>query len=222
MNQSECIGAIRELLAKKPLILDIETTGFRVDAIISLTMCSTDGQILYDEIFFTPQRNEAQHINGITEDQISRGKHLHEEWPKIEKLILDASEVVTFTYNGYDLKVLKSNVPVMNPVVADKVTHNLAKLIYGAMGVSRRGGKISLKDCHLALLGREIVNIHTSSGDCLGTLACMNAVVRGAGGLDETGYTTTDKPDAVPNGLEHVGTFARVIDAKRQHEDTQN
>jgi DNA polymerase III epsilon subunit-like protein len=100
----------QELLNKKPVYLDTETTGIGANAeIVEISIVDADGEVLVDTLV-KPHRRipmDAVRIHGITDQMVQSAPSWMLVWPNVEKILHDR---VVGIYNAeFDLRMMRQN-----------------------------------------------------------------------------------------------------------------
>lgn len=108
-SRAIAIKQARELLAKKPVILDTETTGLDSDAeICEIALLSSDGTVLLDSRVRPgiPISRSASDVHGITDEDIASEPAFAEAVASAESVLEDPSVTIA-TYNAaFDLRLI--------------------------------------------------------------------------------------------------------------------
>ncbi len=89
-HRIQAINIARELLQRRPVYLDTETTGTEaLDEVIEVAVLDTDGQVLYESLV-KPKRaisREAARVHGITEAFLYSAPPWETVWPSVKQAL---------------------------------------------------------------------------------------------------------------------------------------
>lgn len=123
-TRSAAIERAKQLLARRPLYLDTETTGIHHWAeIVEISIADHDGRILFDSLV-RPRRPipaEAIQIHGISNEMVSDAPTWMEIWPQVQGVL--AGRTVGIYNAEFDLRLMRQ-------------THHLSQLRWRSIGAN--------------------------------------------------------------------------------------
>ena len=109
-SRQRAIEKAQQLLAKKPVFLDTETTGFRKnDEIVEVCLIDHDGQTLFDGLIKPTRKipRDAERIHGISNAMVADAPSWTETWPTLKELLAGRSVGI---YNAdFDLRLIQQS-----------------------------------------------------------------------------------------------------------------
>ena len=110
-----------ELVSKKPVFLDTETTGLgHRDEVIDIAVVGFDGEILLKSLVrpIRPIPADATSVHGITNKMVENAPEFGEIWTSLESAI--TGKLVGIYNKDYDLRIIKqsSGLNAFNPFLA--------------------------------------------------------------------------------------------------------
>lgn len=173
-SRLQAIQLAQEMLTKRPVYLDTETTGTdRNSEIVEVCIVNEDGKVLYQSFVkpISPITADTTRIHGITNDMIRGAPNWLRVWPEVEAVIADRYIGI---YNAdFDLRMMqqthaKYRLPwIANPVARNFCIMKMYAQFYGDWDPVRGSYRWQSLDsagrqCHIPLR-----NTHRAFDDCL-------------------------------------------------------
>ena len=109
-SKQQAIQIAREIMEKKPIYLDTETTGIgQTDEIVEITILDADGKTLFETLVkpSKPIPIDVIQIHGISNEMVTREKPWPFFWPTIRGFLINQ---VIATYNAdFDHRMLNQS-----------------------------------------------------------------------------------------------------------------
>jgi DNA polymerase III subunit epsilon len=106
----EAIQKAQELLARKPIYLDTETTGTGPnDNILEISIIEHDGSVLIDTLIKPVGKIDpgAQRVHGISVDMVANAPRWGDEWAKIEAIL--EGRILGIYNADFDLRMMQQS-----------------------------------------------------------------------------------------------------------------
>jgi DNA polymerase III subunit epsilon len=106
--QAEAVAQARQIIARRPLYLDTETTGLGPHAeIIEISIIDADGTEMYHSLVRPLGRigSGALHVHGITQRMVSSAPTWSDVWPRVETML--EGNLVGIYNREFDLRLMK-------------------------------------------------------------------------------------------------------------------
>lgn len=126
------IQVARQVLEKRPVYLDTETTGLgSSDEIIEMAIVDDDNQILFQS-FVKPSRPipaDASRIHGITNEMVAKSQAWPILWPQIRNFLTNRTAVI---YNQeFDIRLMQQSFMAYKMQMKDRIDAFDLMLLYG-------------------------------------------------------------------------------------------
>jgi DNA polymerase-3 subunit epsilon len=109
-DREQAIESAKDIIARKPLYLDTETTGMKDhDEIIEICILNWDGEVLLDSLV-NPTRMippDATRIHGITYSMVRNSPHWSEVWEQVVQLV--SGHIVGIYNADFDIRMMKQS-----------------------------------------------------------------------------------------------------------------
>jgi DNA polymerase-3 subunit epsilon len=109
-DREQAIESAKDIIARKPLYLDTETTGMKDhDEIIEICILNWDGEVLLDSLV-NPTRMippDATRIHGITYSMVRNSPPWSEVWEQVVQLV--SGHIVGIYNADFDIRMMKQS-----------------------------------------------------------------------------------------------------------------
>lgn len=180
-RQEKISAQAREIIAKKPVYIDTETTGLsRTDEIIEFSIVEYDGTELYSKLVKPSQSipTESTKINSITNDMVESAQAWPIQWPHIRPILfgrLIAAYNIEFDSRMMEQSYQRYNLPWRERLEFIDVLKLFADFRgeYDPVRASYRYFKLSEAGRYF---GIAFPNAHRSTADALLTRAVLHSI----------------------------------------------
>ncbi len=180
-RQEQIALKAREIIAKKPVYIDTETTGLtRTDEIVEFSIVDHDGTELYSSLVKPSQKipAEARRVHGISDQMASTAPAWPIQWPRIRTILygrLIAAYNVEFDSRMMEQSYQKYNLPWRESLSFVDVLKLYSDYIgeYDPVRRSYRYFKLAEAGRHFNI---SLPNAHRSTADALLTRAVLHSI----------------------------------------------
>ena len=177
--RKQAVDLARNLIEKKPVYLDTETTGLsQTDEIVEIGIVDHDGSILFDELVkpSKPIPFESSRIHGIKDEMVANSRSWPVLWPQVRSIL--TGRVIGIYNASFDVRMMKQSFELYRLPWREKLNAvdilDLYARYYGQWD-NRRGNyrfqslENAGKQCSISL-----PNSHRASDDALLTRALLH------------------------------------------------
>jgi DNA polymerase-3 subunit epsilon len=110
LERDEVHRLAQELLARRPLYLDTETTGLKDrDEVIEICVLDPDGRVLVESLVKStvPISLDAGRVHGITQAMLTDAPSWLDVWPGVQQ-VLEGREIAVYNAE-YDLRLMRQS-----------------------------------------------------------------------------------------------------------------
>ncbi len=175
-------GKALEILKRKPLFLDTETTGLDdLAQIIELGIVGCNGDVIFESRYNPTVEIDqgAEDVHGISKKSLEKEKIFSDDAKKIKKILLN--NLIVIFNSEFDLRLLKNTYKAFNlnyEFLGDVESECAMYFSARYWGATNRYGTISLSNAvyEAGLNFSDFGEAHSAVGDCKATLAVIKKI----------------------------------------------
>lgn len=180
-RQERIAAQAREIIAKKPVYIDTETTGLtRSDEIVEISIIDHDGTELYTKLVKPNQSipKDATRIHGITDQMVAVAQAWPIQWPHIRAILFGR---LVAAYNvEFDSRMMEQSYQKYNLPWRERLEYVDVLKLFSEYRGEYDPAHSSFRFFKLSEAGRyfniALLNAHRSTADALLTRAVLHAI----------------------------------------------